>query len=81
VTARRRARIDPVLAAPAVLRSDNGPEFVSHAILCWLTSESSDTAYIEPGKPRQNGTDESFNGRLRDECLNTHWFLSLEHAK
>ena len=39
------------------------------------------TLYIEPGSPWENGYNESFNGRLRDECLNEHWFISLGHAK
>ena|SRR5665213_88636 len=51
------------------LRSDNGPEFVSSAILRWTTAEGIETAHIAPGKPWHNGTDESFNGRLREECL------------
>ena len=52
------------------MRSDNGPEFVATAVLRWLTDEGIETAHIAPGKPWQNGTDESFNGRFRDECLN-----------
>ena len=61
-------------------RSDNGPEFVSHAILRGLTDAGIETAHIDPGKPWQNGTDESFNGRLRDECLSTEWFRSRREA-
>lgn len=49
------------------LRSDNGPEFVSRAVLKWLTETNIDTAYIEPGKPWLNGMNESFNGNSRDE--------------
>jgi len=57
------------------LRSDNGPEFVSHAVLRWLTKEARiDTAFIDPGKPWQNGSNESFNGKLRDERLSMQWF-------
>jgi putative transposase len=63
------ARLISVHGVPAVLRSDNGPEFVSSAVLRWLTAERIDVAHIDPGKPWQNGTDESFNGKLRDECL------------
>jgi len=74
------ARLVSVRGAPAYLRSDNGPEFVSHAILRWLTSESIATAYIEPGKPWQNGTDERFNGRFRDECLSVEWFRTRAEA-
>ena len=66
--------------APKHLRSDNGPEFVSTAVMTWLVGEGIETAYIAPGKPWQNGTDESFNGRLRDECLNVEWFRSRREA-
>lgn len=55
--------------APLFMRSDNGPEFVSRAILEWISQSGIATALSDPGKPWQNGTDESFNGKLRDECL------------
>jgi transposase InsO family protein len=55
-----------VHGAPRYLRSDNGPEFVAQAILRWLQTAQIETAFIDPGKPWQNGTDESFNGKLRD---------------
>src|SRR5437764_8454858 len=55
--------------APAFLRSDNGPEFVSKALLSWIVAQGIGTALIEPGKPWQNGVTESFNGKFRDECL------------
>lgn len=67
--------------APRHLRSDNGPEFVSRAILPWITDEGMHTALNDPGKPWQNGTDESFNGKLRDECLSLEWFRSRAEAK
>jgi len=67
--------------APRFLRSDNGPEFVSHAILEWLGKEKIDTALNDPGKPWQNGADESFNGKFRDECLSLEWFRSREEAR
>ncbi len=67
--------------APRYLRSDNGPEFVSHAILEWLAKERIETALIDPGKPWQNGADESFNGKFRDECLSLEWFRSRAEAK
>lgn len=66
--------------APAILRSDNGPEFVSKAILSWILESKIEVALIEPGKPWQNGTDESFNGRFRDECLSIEWFRSRREA-
>ena len=83
----RSARVIEVLAqlisvhgAPRHLRSDNGPEFVSRAILQWLLAAGIDTALIDPGKPWQNGTDESFNGKFRDECLNVEWFRTRAEA-
>jgi putative transposase len=83
----RSTRVIEVLAqlislhgAPRYLRSDNGPEFVSRAILQWLLAAGIDTALIDPGKPWQNGTDESFNGKFRDECLNVEWFRTRAEA-
>lgn len=84
----RSARVIEVLAklvsvhgAPRVLRSDNGPEFVSSAVLRWLVGERIGCAHIDPGKPWQNGTDESFNGRFREECLDLEWFRNREEAR
>jgi putative transposase len=72
----RSGRVIEVLAQlvslhgpPRYLRSDNGPEFVATAILRWLTDAQIETAHIDPGKPWQNATDESFNGKFRDEHL------------
>lgn len=67
--------------APRHLRSDNGPEFVSHAVQAWLRQSGIETALIEPGKPWQNGTAESLNGRFREECLNLEWFRSRAEAR
>jgi len=67
--------------APKYLRSDNGPEFVSKAVLRWLLQSNIDTALIDPGKPWQNGADESFNGKFRDECLSLEWFRNRTEAK
>jgi putative transposase len=75
------ARLMSHHGAPAYLRSDSGPEFVSHAILQWLTDARIETAVIDPGKPWQNGTNESFNGRFRDECLSLEWFRSRREAQ
>ena len=58
-----------VHGAPRYLRSDNGPEFVSRAILKWVAHNNMDMPLSDPGKPWQNGGDESFNGKFRDECL------------
>jgi transposase InsO family protein len=66
---------------PAVIRTDNGPEFVGKAMLNWAHRRGIALRLIEPGKPNQNAYVESFNGRLRDECLNEHWFVSLAHAR
>jgi len=67
--------------APKHMRSDNGPEFVSRALLKWIVDQGIDTALIEPGKPWQNGVNESFNGKFRDECLSLEWFRSRAEAK
>jgi putative transposase len=67
--------------APGAIRSDNGPEFVAKALQTWLKTHQVQTAYIAPGSPWQNGYGESFNGRLRDECLNVEWFHNLAEAK
>jgi putative transposase len=70
-----------VHGTPRYLRSDNGPEFVARAILRWLMEVQIETALIDPGKPWQNATDESFNGRLRDEYLSLNWFRNRVDAK
>jgi putative transposase len=67
--------------APLYLRSDNGPEFVSSALLKWIVDQGIATALIDPGKPWQNGSTESFNGKFRDECLSLEWFRSRTEAK
>jgi putative transposase len=67
--------------APMFLRSDNGPEFVSKALLSWIVAQGIGTALIEPGKPWQNGVTESFNGKFRNECLSLEWFRSRAEAK
>jgi putative transposase len=74
-------RLTSANGAPRFLRSDNGPEFVSNAILEWLTGAKIDTALIDPGKPWQNGADESFNGKFRDECLSMEWFRNRTEAR
>jgi putative transposase len=70
-----------VHGAPRYLRSDNGPEFLATAILRWLTDAQIETAHIDPGKPWQNATDESFNGKFRDEHLSLQWFRNRVEAK
>ncbi len=66
---------------PGYLRSDNGPEFVARMVQQWLRAQQIQTVYIEPGSPWQNAYGESFNGRLRDECLMLEWFRNLAEAK
>jgi putative transposase len=62
---------------PEHIRSDNGPEFLAKELREWLQHVGCGTLYIEPGSPWENGYCESFNGRLRDECLNGEIFYSL----
>lgn len=66
---------------PVRLRIDNGPEFRSKAVVEWAVKNGVDLSFIEPGKPTQNAFIESFNGRLRDECLNQNLFFNLEDAR
>lgn len=66
---------------PKVIRTDNGKEFCGRALLTWAHQHNVTLRLIEPGKPNQNAFIESFNGRFRDECLNEHWFLNLDHAR
>jgi putative transposase len=70
-----------VYGKPACIVSDNGTEFTSRALLEWQTRAGVAWHYIDPGKPQQNAFAESFNGRLRDECLNETAFESLAHAR
>jgi putative transposase len=66
---------------PEHIRSDNGPEFVAKELRKWLGKVGTDTLYIEPGSPWENGYCESFNGKMRDECLNGEIFYSLKEAQ
>ena len=66
---------------PKAIRTDNGKEFCSRAMLTWAHARGVQLFLIEPGKPNQNAYIESFNGRFRDECLNEHWFPSMRHAQ
>ena len=75
------SRLVSLHGAPRYLRSDNGPEFVSRAVLRWLHGANIDTAAIDPGKPWQNGLNESFNGKFRNECLSMQWFKNRIDAK
>jgi transposase InsO family protein len=66
---------------PAYVRSDNGPEFIAATLREWIAAVGSQTAYIEPGSPWENGYCESFNSKLRDELLNGEIFFSLAEAQ
>ena len=66
---------------PKEILSDNGPEFTSNALNAWAYEKHIEHVFIDPGKPMQNGFIESFNGKLRDECLNLHWFHNLQEAR
>lgn len=66
---------------PEEIRIDNGAEFLGRAVTSWCEEHHVLLRPIQPGKPYQNGFIESFNGRLRDECLNAHWFWSLPDAR
>ena len=66
---------------PRIIRTDNGKEFCGRAMIQWAHQKGVTLRLIEPGKPNQNAYIESFNGRLRDECLNEHWFRNLLHAR
>jgi len=79
--ARELDAIIEVRGRPLMIVSDNGTELTSLAILRWAQDRQIEWHYIAPGKPQQNGYVESFNGRLRDECLNETLFASLSHAR
>ena len=67
--------------APEHLRSDNGPEFIAHAVQRWLRENQIRTIYIDPGSPWQNGFVESFHSRFRDECLNREQLWTLTEGR
>ena len=78
------AALDAVIATrgqPVRLSLDNGSEFRSRTFDAWAADRGIELLFIQPGTPIQNSHIESFNGRLRDECLNSHWFLSLRDAQ
>ena len=66
---------------PEAIRCDNGPELTSRHFLSWCEERKIQLIHIQPGRPMQNGHVESFNGRLRDECLNANWFRNLMDAR
>ena len=66
---------------PQTIRVDNGPKFISRSLDLWAYFNGVKLDFSRPGKPTDNAFIESFNGRLRDECLNQHGFLSLDEAR
>jgi transposase InsO family protein len=66
---------------PEHMRSDNGPEFIAHAVQHWLAAQCAKTIYIRPGSPWQNAYIESFNDKLRSECLNMEVFANGREAR
>ncbi len=79
--ARALSEIGQLEGLPEIIINDNGPEFISNALDNWAYQRGVKLTFIRPGKPVENAYIESFNGRLRDECLNENWFLTLEHAR
>jgi len=74
-------RLSETRGLPETITMDNGPEFAGRALDEWAYRKGVRLSFIRPGKPIENAFAESFNGRLRDECLNINWFLSLKHAR
>jgi putative transposase len=74
-------KLDSVYLDPGAIRVDNGPEFVSKILDQWAYRNGVTLDFSRPVKPTGNACVESFNGSLRDECLNVNWFLSLEDAR
>ncbi len=73
-------RVSQGRETPQAIRVDNGPEFISRSLDLWAYWNGVKLDFSRPGKPTDNAFIESFNGKLRQECLNQHWFLSLEDA-
>ena len=69
------------LGRPEAIVCDNGPEFRSRLLEAWSEQRQIRLEFIEPGKPIQNAFVESFNGRMRDECLNANWFVNAADAR
>lgn len=75
------ARLTEEHGAPERIVMDNGPEFTGKVLDAWAYSQKVELDFIRPGKPMENGYVESFNGKFRDECLNSPWFMSMEDAR
>jgi putative transposase len=74
-------KLSELKGLPEVITIDNGPEFAGRALDEWAYRKGVKLNFIRPGKPIENAFAESFIGRLRDECLNTNWFMNLKHAR
>lgn len=74
-------RLRETRGLPQVIQTDNGPEFTGHKLDAWAYQNKVRLFFIEPGKPVQNAHVESFNGKLRNECLNREWFTNLREAQ
>lgn len=74
-------RLAELRGLPQSITVDHGPEFEGRVLDAWAYARSVRLAFIRPGKPVENAYIESFNGRLRDECLNEHWFIDMVHAR
>ena len=74
-------RVTAERGKPQTIRVDNGPEFISTSLDLWAYFHGVKLDFSRPGKPTDNAYIESFNGRLREECLNQHWFSSLDEAR
>ncbi len=74
-------RLAEMRGLPEVITVDNGPEFAGKVLDEWAYRKGVKLSFIRPGKPVENAFAESFNSRLRDECLNDNWFLSVRHAR
>lgn len=75
------SRLIKLYGKPQYIRSDNGAEFTAGAVMRWLRDQNVGPAFIAPGRPWQNGFVESFNAKLRDECLNREWFRDIREAR
>ena len=74
-------KLAEIRGLPEVITIDNGPEFAGRVMDEWAYRKGVKLSFIRPGKPMENAYIESFNGRFRDECLNTNWFINLKHAR
>jgi putative transposase len=74
-------RLSQTRGLPEIITMDNGPEFAGKVLDEWAYRKGVKLNFIRPGKPIENAYAESFNGRFRDECLNTNWFMNIKHAR